>query len=145
MAMTHHYPPCLDMTQFADQLRKLRSARNVTQTRLAQLLAVSPRVYNRWETGDALPHFDTCIKIAEALGVSLDELAGRTDESDAPHLRNPELRQLTAQLDRLPDNEQQALILVLDGFVRRAQMAKVMAQMPQPAKRKVTRKPATTR
>lgn len=135
----------LDMAQFAEQLRKLRSARNVTQTRLAQLLGISPRVYNRWETGDAVPHFDTCVKIAEALGVSLDELAGRIDGDDQPGLRNPELRQLTAQLDKLPDEDQQALVLVLDGFVRRAQMVKVMAQLPQPGKRKPGRSGVATR
>lgn len=130
----------LDMADFAEQLRTMRSQRQITQIRLAKLLGVSPRVYNRWETGDAVPHFDTVIKIAEALAVSLDELAGRTISSDKLTLRNPELHQLYRQVDDLPDEDQQALLVVMDGLVKRTQIAKMQAVRPKP-----TRKTAATR
>ena len=55
------------MANFAQTLRDLRSARKLTQTRIAELLQVSPRVYSRWETGDVTPHFDTIVRIAELL------------------------------------------------------------------------------
>ena len=115
----------LDMANFAERLRLLRSQRNLTQTRLAQLLDVSPRVYNRWETGDASPHFDTVVKIAEALGVSLDELAGRTEVGTHAAVRNPQLHSLYEKVDELPDEDQQALIVVMDGLVKRTQIAKM--------------------
>jgi len=115
----------LDMTNFAERLRQLRSERNITQVRLAQVLGVSPRVYNRWENGDAAPHFDTVVKIADALQVSLDELAGRKEISSDVVLRNPELHELVQQVDQLPDSDQQALIAVMDGLVKRTQIAKM--------------------
>ena len=69
----------IDMEKFAKSLRDTRSARGLTQARLAELLAVSPRVYNRWERGAAIPRLDTLVKIAEILEVSLDELVGRKE------------------------------------------------------------------
>ncbi len=61
------------MADFATHLKELRETRKLTQTRLAELLKVAPRVYNRWEKGTSVPHFDTIVKIAEVLKVSLDE------------------------------------------------------------------------
>jgi len=46
---THYWVQGLDMSVFAERLRLLRQARNITQARFAELQEVSPRVYNRWE------------------------------------------------------------------------------------------------
>ena len=116
----------LDMSLFSERLKKLRSDRNITQTRLAELLEVDPRVYNRWERGTATPQFDTIIKIADILQVSLDELAGRAEITAEPKIHNYELLNLYPQVDGLPDEDQQALVLVIDSFVKKAQMNKVM-------------------
>ena len=56
------------------------------------------------------------------LGVSLDELAGRTNAPDDARIKNPELHQLVRDVDQLPDEEQQALILVIDSMVKRAKI-----------------------
>ncbi len=126
----------LDMANFAERLRTLRSQRNINQARFAELLGVSPRVYNRWETGDAVPHFDTVVKIAEALDVSLDELAGRTETTKPASLRNPELHQLYQQVDELPDEDQQALMVVIDRLVTSSRVSRAVgARPPQPRRR----------
>ena len=72
-------PARWDMTDFHQRLRELRTARKLTQTRVAELLGVSPRVYHRWESGGATPLLATVVKIADILGVTLDELAGARD------------------------------------------------------------------
>lgn len=128
---SHHLSTlALVMANFAERLRTLRAQRNISQVRFAELLGVSPRVYNRWETGDAVPHFDTVTKIAEALAVSLDELAGRSEASDKPTLRNPELHQLYRQVDELPDADQQALILVMDRLVKSSRVSRAVGATP---------------
>ncbi|RMF00384.1 MAG: XRE family transcriptional regulator [Alphaproteobacteria bacterium] len=118
----------IEMEQFADRLRELREARGLTQARLAELLEVSPRVYNRWETGAAAPRLDTVVKLADILEVSLDELVGRT-EPEEPQLRlhNPKLHKLYREIDRLSDEDQQALVILLDSLVKRSQMGQVLA------------------
>ncbi|RPJ55540.1 MAG: XRE family transcriptional regulator [Acidobacteria bacterium] len=114
------------MSDFSDRLRALRTQRNLTQTRLAELLAVSPRVYNRWERGVATPYLDTIVKIANILQVSLDELAGRQPAPSEPRLQNPKLSQLYRQVDQLSDEDQQALVILMDSLVKRSQLAKVL-------------------
>ena len=118
----------IDMSAFAERLRLLRGTRQMTQTRLADLLEVNPRVYNRWERGTAIPQFDTVMRIADILQVSLDELAGRSVSITEPKIHNTELLNLYQQVDSLPDASQQALVLVIDGMVKQAQMEKVVGR-----------------
>ena len=122
-------PTSWSMANFAQRLKQLRIARTLTQTRLAELLAISPRVYSRWETGDVTPHFDTIVRLADTLGVSLDELAGRTDVSSETTIKNPELNRLCRKVDQLPDEDQRALVVVLDSLVKRARVSKAMAEL----------------
>ena len=118
----------IDMEGFAERLRDARSARGLTQSRLAELLQVSPRVYNRWETGAAVPRLDTLVKIVDLLEVSLDELVGRKEpDDDVLKIRNPELHGLYRQIDRLSDEDQQALVVLLDSLVKRSQFKQMMA------------------
>jgi transcriptional regulator with XRE-family HTH domain len=117
---------CFDMSAFAERLRLLRSARQITQARLAELLEINPRVYNRWERGLATPQLETVVRIADILQVTLDELAGRTPAPAEPRIHNHELLSLYQQVDSLPDAEQQALILVIDSFVKKTQVQRVV-------------------
>lgn len=125
-----------DMADFALRLRELRTQRQLTQGRVAELIGVGVRVYNRWERGGAAPHFETLLKLADVLNVSLDELAGRTDVQDEARIKNAELHQLVREVDQLPDAEQQALILVIDSMVKRAKLHRMASTSP--------RKPATS-
>jgi transcriptional regulator with XRE-family HTH domain len=118
----------IDMSAFTERLRSLRELRQLTQTRLAELLEINPRVYNRWERGTAIPQFDTVVRIADILQVSLDELAGRSPSISEPKIHNTALLNLYEQVDTLPDASQQALVLVIDGMVKQAQVEKVVGK-----------------
>lgn len=126
MTVTLDFCVDLDMAEFAERLRLLRDARQLSQARLAELLGIDPRSYNRWERGGNVPHLDTLIRIADILQVTLDELVGRKEPSATLKIRNHELQTLCQQADYLPDEEQRALILVMNGLVKKAQMTQVM-------------------
>ena len=126
---TSPLPALWFMPNFAQRLKELRTSRNLTQTRLAELLDISPRVYSRWETGDVTPHFDTIVRLADTLGVSLDELAGRKDVASETAIRNPELNRLYKKVDQLSDEDQKALVIVLDSLVKRSRVSRVMAEL----------------
>jgi transcriptional regulator with XRE-family HTH domain len=115
-----------DMQEFATRLREARTARNLTQVRLAELLEVAPRVYSRWECGGALPQFEALIRIAKVLHVSVDSLVGLEDAKDKPLIHNPRLYELWLQLDSLSDEDQQALYVLVDSVLKRSQMAKLL-------------------
>jgi transcriptional regulator with XRE-family HTH domain len=128
MTLRNHTPAEVEMEQLAETLRELRQSRGLTQARLAELLEVSPRVYNRWETDAVAPRLDTLVKIADILEVTLDELVGRTQPEESPlRLHNPKLHQLYREIDRLSDEDQKALVILLDSLVKRSQMGQVMA------------------
>jgi transcriptional regulator with XRE-family HTH domain len=126
MATITHLYLDLDMSAFAERLKLLRQSRNITQARLAKLLEIDPRAYSRWERGDNLPHLDTLVKIADVLQVTLDELVGRKEPSAEVKIRNHALQQLCQLADELPDADQQALIQVMDGLVKKTQLNKMM-------------------
>jgi transcriptional regulator with XRE-family HTH domain len=128
MNRIQHFPPDWNMTDFHQRLRRLRTARKVTQTRVAELLNVSPRVYTRWENGGAVPLFATVVKIADILDVSLDELAGRTETNAEAAIHNPELHRLYQKVDQLSDDDQKALVILLDSLVKRSRVDQVMAE-----------------
>ncbi len=57
------------------------------------------------------------MKIADVLGVTLDELAGRKSVSGEGQIHNPELHRLYKKVDQLSDEDQKALVVVLDSLV----------------------------
>jgi transcriptional regulator with XRE-family HTH domain len=118
----------LTMQVFSERLKTLRNQRALSQAALAQMLDVSPRVYNRWEKGTAIPRLDTVVRIADILQVSIDELAGRA-ESKTPvfKIRNPKLHDLYQQIDKLSLEDQQALYVLLDSLIKRSEIGKLLA------------------
>ncbi len=128
MMTIHKIIETLDMSDFANRLKLLRSSRNITQARLAELLEIDPRAYNRWERGGNVPHLDTLIRIADLLQVTLDELVGRSEPSGELKIQNHELHVLCQQADGLPDEEQRALILVMDGLVKKTQVSRLISK-----------------
>ena len=115
----------LDMATFPERLRELRLQRQLTQVRVAELVGVGIRVYHRWENGGATPHFDALVRLADVLGISLDELTGREPVKADQKIHNLELHRLYQQVDQLSDSDQQALIVLLDGLVKRNQIGKM--------------------
>ena len=61
-------------------LCKLRAQKGVTQNQAAKALEITPRQYQRFESGEQKPGFDNLRKIADYFNVSTDYLVGRTDE-----------------------------------------------------------------
>lgn len=63
----------------AGNLLTLRTRRFMTQVELAQAAGMSPTTINRVETGKLTPRFSTIKRLAAALGVSPEELAGTAE------------------------------------------------------------------
>lgn len=60
------------------RIARARKARGFTQQQLGAVVGVSFQAVSKWETGQALPDVALLTRIADALGMTLDELvAGR--------------------------------------------------------------------
>jgi hypothetical protein len=68
------------------------------------------------------------VQIADVLGVTLDELAGRKGAAREPHIHNHELHRLYLKVDQLSDEDQKALVVVLDSLVKRSRVKRVMTE-----------------
>lgn len=130
-------PLMLDMTTFPERLRDLRLRRQLTQVRVAELVGVGIRVYHRWENGAATPHFDALLRLADVLSLSLDELVGREPLKPEHTIHNHELHRLYQQVDQLSDQDQQALIVLLDSLVKRSRVTRALEDdSPRRARRR---------
>ena len=59
------------------QIAKYRKLAGYTQKEFAQLLNVKPNTYNQWETGKHQIDFESLIKIADILNITLDQIFDR--------------------------------------------------------------------
>lgn len=55
-------------------IARLRIERGLTQTQLARLVGCPQQTITRWETGQRNPGMKSLVKLARALGCTLDEL-----------------------------------------------------------------------
>jgi transcriptional regulator with XRE-family HTH domain len=58
------------------RLKEMREAAGLTQAAVAAAAGVPLRTYQTWEQGVRTPLIDAAAKVAEALDVSLDDIAG---------------------------------------------------------------------
>lgn len=67
----------------AEKIRELRAAQGMSQEALAERLHVSRQAVTKWETGAGVPDVDNLLALADAFGLTLDELLGRTSGDSA--------------------------------------------------------------
>lgn len=68
------------MSTFHERLHQLRKGTGRKQEDMARELGIVFRSYRRYECGESEPTLSTLLRIADYFGVSLDYLAGRTDD-----------------------------------------------------------------
>ncbi|MCL2796966.1 MAG: helix-turn-helix domain-containing protein [Firmicutes bacterium] len=60
-----------------DSIKNARKAANFAQQQLAKLIGTSHAAISFWENNINVPNVLDCWKIADVLGISIDELVGR--------------------------------------------------------------------
>ncbi|KAF0835673.1 helix-turn-helix transcriptional regulator [Nocardia caishijiensis] len=69
------------MTTTGDVIRRRRKQLGLSQAALARLVGVDQRTIGRYESGDTVPDIIVGTKLADALGVSVHELAGQASRT----------------------------------------------------------------
>lgn len=67
------------MNKLAEQLKRVRNEKGLSQKALAKLLNVTQPAVAKWESGTREPSLDDLIRIADILGETIDFLLGRKD------------------------------------------------------------------
>lgn len=68
------------MKTFAETLKQLRTKTQTPQKELSDLLGVTIRQYQRYETGKSEPNITMLIALADYFDCSIDYLVGRSDD-----------------------------------------------------------------
>ena len=68
------------MDLFAKRVKELRTERKLPQKELAEQLGITVRAHQCYEEGKRYPDFQGFLALADFFSVSLDYLAGRTDQ-----------------------------------------------------------------
>lgn len=63
--------------KFNERLKYQRELCGYTQKQMAELVGITPRSYQRYESGEREPNIDTLVQIADLFKISLDDLIGR--------------------------------------------------------------------
>ena len=89
-----------------------RKRQKLSQNELCNRASLPYGTYVKYEKDEARLHVDTAIKIADALGVSLDMLVGRKKPAiEAELLKKFEL------ISRLPVSDKERIFLLIDAFI----------------------------
>jgi transcriptional regulator with XRE-family HTH domain len=104
--------------ELAKRVAAARLHAGLTQAELAEASGVTDETISRIERGRYEPAVSTLFRLAEALDISLDQLAGETDRPRAaarPRARlSPLVRRLHARIDLLPPDAQRALLAIAE-------------------------------
>lgn len=71
------------MTKLLITIRQAREKKGWTQKQLADAIGVTPSFITKLEAGQTLPGNDLCLAMADALGLSLDELLEEVENARA--------------------------------------------------------------
>ena len=98
------------------RIRHLRKAKGLTQTELGRRVGISPRMMAYYEIQGGVPSANLLGKLADALCVSLDVLAGRASAPRRPG-ETPEDFRLWRRLKRvaeLPVHDQKTILKMIE-------------------------------
>lgn len=110
-------------TSFGERLARLRKAAGFTQIELAAELEVSQRMVAYYESPAATPPANLLPQIAGALGVSIDELFGRSAKRKLVKQEgDSRLRRRLLAIEKLDGAEKRQVLQVIDAFIERGQL-----------------------
>lgn len=71
-----YYSRGVNNMDFCTNMRRLRKAKHLSQSVIAERLNVSQRTISHYENGTCQPSIEGLIKLADMLEVSIDDLVG---------------------------------------------------------------------
>lgn len=75
----------MEKQTLGQKIFELRKAKNMTQLELANMLNITDKAVSKWERDISCPDINTFPKLAEILGVSVDELLQANANAKSEH------------------------------------------------------------
>jgi len=111
------------MNKFADNLKKARAGKNVSQDELAKKIGVHATHVSRYERGLSAPSIDVVQKIAETLEVSIDELVFGSEALQVESkINDRELISLFSKVQILNEKQKETVKDLISAFILKADL-----------------------
>jgi transcriptional regulator with XRE-family HTH domain len=104
-------------TPFGQRIAQAREHAGLTQAELAARMGVTQPVVAYWEREPVALRIEQLAALADALGVTIDYLAGRSAKPRTPKGPPSKLRVAFEKAQKLPRSQQQHILKVVEAFV----------------------------
>jgi transcriptional regulator with XRE-family HTH domain len=115
-----------DRKAMGTRIKTLRKAKGLPQKALAAVLGIRFEQLNKYEGGFNNPPVDMLVKLADALGTSVDYLLTGNPVEDS-QLANARLFRRFQALEHLAQDDQETVIRVIDAVIAQRRMASALA------------------
>lgn len=106
------------MTSFGQKLSYCRKEKKLSQAELGKLSGINGDIVGKYERDEMKPNIDTAKKLANALEVTLDYLAG---DGESKVLDKKTLQRLE-EIEKLPDEDKEHIYYTLDNLIKAAKL-----------------------
>jgi transcriptional regulator with XRE-family HTH domain len=113
---------------FGARLKALRKQKGWAQKELAALVEIRFQQLNKYESGLNIPPAEMLVKLADALGVTVDFLLTGNPVEDTP-LANSRLFRRFKVLEALAQDDQETVIKVIDAMVAKERMTSALTPL----------------
>jgi len=113
---------------FGARLKDLRKQRSWSQKELAAKVEIRFQQLNKYESGLNIPPAEMLVKLADALGVTVDYLLTGNPVEDSP-LASSRLFRRFQVLEHLAQDDQETVIKVIDAMIAKQRMSTALASV----------------
>lgn len=111
------------MMDFKVRLKQARTAKGMSQSKLAKIVGVHVTNISRYERGENKPTSAVLTKLGDALGVSADFLmSGSMDEVAGNTISDKDLLEQFRKVESLPKEKKYLVMEFLDAFLIKAEL-----------------------
>lgn len=103
---------------FSDRLREIRTAKGLTQTKLAEISGISRRLIVHYETHVKKPPIDKVNILADVLNVTVDELLGKTKKRKKNNIPFKIMKNMRI-IESLPTQDQNAIFRLVKSLAEK--------------------------
>jgi len=106
---------------FGERITLIRKQLKLSQEDLAKKIGTSAPIVGRYEREEIKPSIDVAAKLADALGVSLDYLLGKSDKMvlDKKNLQRLE------DIEQLADEDKSNIFYTIDNLIKAAKLKNI--------------------
>lgn len=105
-----------------EKIKKVRTAKKLSQKEVAMSLTMDPAQYSRIENGKSDPHLSTIDKIAKALGIELSTLFTSDDLLANVKSADKSVMEKMTYIDALDESERSAFFTLLDALIAKKKL-----------------------